>query len=76
MLNVSPPFLLKVDPLLRIDIPTTLPPWRVPPSTVVLFGGAPVSRLVVGFGGCLIDSGPESGAWGGRTAEGLLHDPD
>ena len=47
------PFFLKVDPLLRLEIPTTLPPWRVCPSFVVLFCEALVFPLVViiGFGG-------------------------
>lgn len=55
-------FLLKMDPLLRTEIPTTLPPRRVRVSFVVLFCGPLVSCLVavVGFGGCLSDSGPES----------------
>lgn len=41
------PFFLKVDPLLRLEIPTTLPPWRVCPSFVVLFCEALVFPLVV-----------------------------
>lgn len=64
------PFLLKVDPLLRMAIPTTPPPWRVRPSIVVLFCRALVSGLVivVGFGGCLSDSGPVSDAGDVRRA--------
>lgn len=70
MLYVSLPCLLKVDTLLRMEVPTTLPPWRVRPQHCGLFRRTLMSGLViaVGFGGCLSESGPESTMWGIRRA--------